>query len=98
MPIASNVTYDTDGEPNGALYTVAKQQDETDVFADLSTGRMTLEPMIDKLADGDEAPPYEVFVIRPERAPFVVVFLTLQKGGLLANTIREEYDCPRPSE
>lgn len=98
MPIASNVTYDTDGEENGALYTVAKQRDEKDVFADFATGRMTLEPMIRKLGDGGEEPPYEVFVIRPEKAPFVVVFLTLEKGGLLANTIRDEYGCPRPQE
>lgn len=95
MPIASETTYDNDGQENGALYTIAKQQDERNVFADLATGRMTLEPMIAKLREGGADPPYEVFVIRPTTAPFVVVFLTLERGGLLANTIREEYDCPR---
>jgi hypothetical protein len=95
MPIHSNVTYSTDGDPNGVLYTVAKQDGETDIFAEFRSGRMTLEPMIDKLRDGGEEPPFEVFVVRPESEPFVVVQLTLQKGGLLADTIRDEYDCPR---
>lgn len=95
-PVASNVTYDTDGQANGVVYTVAKQRGEQDVFEGFRTGRMTLEPMIDKLGDGDAEPPYEVFVIRPEREPFVVVYLTLEKGGLLPNTLRDEYDCPRP--
>ncbi|MFB6179842.1 MAG: DUF6663 family protein [Halorientalis sp.] len=96
MPIYSNVTYGTDGQPNGVLYTFAKQTDEKDIFAEFQTGRMTLEPMIDKLSEGGEDPPYEVFVIRPESTMFLVVYLTLEKGGLLADTIRDEYDCPRP--
>ncbi|WP_136716499.1 DUF6663 family protein [Halorientalis salina] len=96
MPIYSNVTYGTDSEANGVIYTFAKQGDEKDIFAEFKDGRMTLEPMIDKLGDGDEEPPFEVFVIRPESTQFLVVYLTLEKDGLLANTIRDEYDCPRP--
>jgi len=96
MPIYSNVTYGTDGDANGVIYTFAKQADEKDIFAEFKDGRMTLEPMIDKLGDGDEEPPFEVFVIRPESTQFLVVYLTLEKDGLLANTIRDEYDCPRP--
>ena len=95
MPIYSNVTYDTDGGANGVLYTFAKQNGEKDIFTEFQDGRMTLEPMIDKLGDGDEEPPFEVFVIRPEETKFLVVYLTLEKDGLLANTIRDEYDCPR---
>lgn len=98
MPIYSNVTYDTDGEANGVLYTFVKQDDEKDIFAEFANGRMTLEPMIDKLADGGREPPYEVFVIRPESTDFIVVYLALEKEGLLANTLREEYNCPRPDE
>lgn len=98
MPIYSNVTYNTDGDPNGVIYTFAKQDHEKDIFAEFKNGQMTLEPMIEKLADGDADPPYEVFVIRPESPPFLVVYLTLEKGGLLPNTIREEYDCPRPAD
>lgn len=96
MPIYSNVTYGTDSEANGVIYTFAKQGDEKDIFAEFQDGRMTLEPMIDKLGDGDEEPPFEVFVIRPESTQFLVVYLVLEKDGLLANTIRDEYDCPRP--
>jgi len=96
MPIHSNVTYSTDGDPNGVLYTFAKQDGEKDIFAEFRDGRMTLEPMIDRLGEGGEDPPYEVFVIRPEDTLFIVVYLTLDEGGLLPNTIRDEYGCPRP--
>ena len=95
-PIASDVTHGTDSEANGVVYTVAKQRGERDVFDSFRTGRMTIEPMLDKLEDGGAEPPYEVFVIRPETHPFVALYFTLQKDGLLANTLRDEYDCPRP--
>jgi hypothetical protein len=95
MPIASNVTYSTDGEANGVIYTFAKQEGEKNIFEEFRDGRMTLEPMIDRLGEGGEEPPYEVFVIRPEDTLFHVVYLTLEKDGLLANTVRDEYDCPR---
>lgn len=94
MPISANTTYSTDGDPNGALYTFAKQDGEKDIFAELRDGRMTLEPMLDRLGDGDAHPPYEVFVIRPVEARFIIVFLTVDPGGLLPNTIRDEYDLP----
>lgn len=93
-PVASNVTYDTDGRPNGVVYTVAKQDGSQDVFEGFRTGRMTLEPMLAQLGDGDAEPPYDVFVIRPETEPFVVVYFTLRKDGLLADTIRDEYVHP----
>lgn len=97
-PVASDVTYGTDGEANGVVYTVAKQRGERDVFEAFRAGRMTLEPMLDKLGDGGAEPPYEVFVIQPATHPFVALYFTLEKGGLLADTLRDEYDCPRPSE
>ena len=93
--IASTVTYDTDGQPNGALYTIARQRGGTDVFAEFRDGRRTLEPMVEKLGEAGATPPYEVFVIRPVEARFVVVYLALEAGGLLADTVREEFDCPR---
>ena len=40
-------------------------------------------------------PPHEVFVIRPVEEPFVVVYLALDRESLLADTIRDEFDCPR---
>jgi hypothetical protein len=94
--IASTVTYDTDGQPNGALYTIAKQRGGTDVFAEFRDGRRTLEPMVEKLGEGGAEPPYEVFVVRPVKERFVVVYLAIEAGGLLADTVREEFDCPRP--
>jgi len=96
MPVFSTVTYDTDGDPNGALYTVAKQPGERDLFAEFRDGRSTLEPMIDKLSEGGAEPPYEIFLIRPEPTPFFVVYLAIEKDGLLANTLRDEYGPPRP--
>jgi hypothetical protein len=95
MPISANTTYSTDGDPNGALYTFAKQDGEKDIFAEFRDGLMTLEPMIDRLGDGNADPPYEVFVIRPVDARFIIVFLTIEPDSLLPNTIRDEYDRPR---
>lgn len=40
----------------------------------------------------------EVFVLRPADGPFVVVLIALEKGGTLANTVRDTYHCPRPEE
>lgn len=93
--IASTTTFTTDGEPNGALYTIAKQGGGTDIFAQFRDGRRTLEPMVEKLGEGGAEPPHEVFVIRPAEEPFVVVYLALDREGLLADTIRDEFDCPR---
>jgi len=95
-PIGSTVTYDTDGRANGALYTIAKQGGGTDIYEQFRDGRRTLEPMVEKLGDGGAEPPHEVFVIRPVEEPFVVVYLAIETGGVLADTVREEFDCPRP--
>jgi hypothetical protein len=95
--IASTTTFTTDGEPNGALYTIAKQGGGTDIFAQFRDGRRTLEPMVEKLGEGGAEPPHEVFVIRPVEEPFVVVYLAIDRDGLLAETVRDEFDCPRDS-
>jgi len=65
------------------------------VFAEFRDGRRTLEPMVEKLGEGGAEPPYEVFVIRPAGEPFVVVYLAIDRSGLLADTVREEFDLPR---
>jgi hypothetical protein len=92
----SRVTRDTDGRPNGALYVFAKQPGARDVFEEFKSGLLPLEPLIERvderLGDGDR----EVFVMRPADEPFVVVYIAFEKGGLLATTIRETYDAPRP--
>ncbi|MEA5388250.1 DUF6663 family protein [Haloarculaceae archaeon H-GB11] len=90
-PMASQVTRNTDGDPNGALYTIAKQPGERDVFAEIRGGMLTLEPFVDRLREGGAEPPFDVFVVRPNDAPFVIVYLAMEKDGLLAETMRDTY-------
>ncbi|MDL5360695.1 DUF6663 family protein [Halalkalicoccus sp. NIPERK01] len=83
-------TYSTDGEPNGAVYVFAEQSGARDVWDELRTGAIPLEPLIDRL--GDFAPePYEVFVLDPTEEPFVVVYLVPEPDSMLANTVRDTY-------
>ncbi|PSP86245.1 hypothetical protein BRC83_00835 [Halobacteriales archaeon QS_1_68_17] len=98
--VNSRVTRDTDGDPNGVLYTFAEQSGARDVFAEMRDGRTPLEPLVEKAIEGGRDPPFEVFVLRPagDGDPFVVVYLAFEKGGLLADTVRDEYGCPRPDE
>ena len=90
-------TFSTDGEPNGAVYAFAEQAGERDVFAEIRTGALPLEPLVDRL-DGHEDCAHEVFVMRPVEHDFVVVYLVLRRDSVLADTVRDTYDCPRPSE
>ncbi len=94
--IASLTTYSTDGEANGALYAFA-DGGARDVFDELATGALPIEPLFDRLGDGRE-PPHEAFVIRSPEVAFVLVYLVARKGSTLADTVRETYDCPRPAE
>lgn len=105
-------TFSTDGEPNGAVYAIAEQHGERDVFEDIQTGRLPLEPLIDRLEDasGEEESTttpsrtaaaeddHEVFVMRPVEHDFVLVYLVARRNSLLAETVRETYECPRPTE
>ena len=93
----ADVTYGTDGDANGVVYTFAEQGGERDLFAEFRDGVRPLDPLVARLAEGED-PPFEVFVIRPAAEPFVIVYLTIEKGGLLANTVRDTYDCPRAEE
>lgn len=95
MGVNSRTTYDTDREPNGALYVVAEQRGERDVFEELRTGALPVDPLLDPV-DADE--PYEIFVLGPANHPFVAVYIVLEKDGILADTVRDTYDCPRPAE
>lgn len=99
--ITGRPTFSTDGDPNGAVYAIAEQRGERDVFAEIRDGRLPLEPLIDRLADGIDAgdePDHELFVFRPVEHDFVVVYLVHRRDSLLADTVRDTYDCPRPSE
>lgn len=97
IAVNSDVTYDTDGGANGAVYTFAKQQGARDVWEELRTGILPLEPLIERL-DGEDDGPHEVFVMRPADEEFVLVYLVLEKDSVLADTVRDTYDCPRSPE
>ena len=93
----ARLTRNTDGEPNCALYVFADHPGAGDRFAEFADGERPLEPLLERVnerRDGDR----EVFVLGPKNERFVVVYIALRKGGLLADTIRETYDCPRPEE
>lgn len=95
--VTGRPTFSTDGEPNGAVYAFAEQAGERDVFAEIRTGALPLEPLVDRL-DERENCAHEVFVLRPVEHDFVVVYLVLHRDSILADTVRDTYDCPRPSE
>ncbi|MFC3478912.1 DUF6663 family protein [Halobacterium litoreum] len=90
-------TFSTDGEPNGAVYAFAEQTGERDVFEEIRTGALPLEPLLDRLDQEDDCA-HEAFVLRPLEHDFVIVYLVLHKNSVLADTVRDTYDCPRPAE
>lgn len=51
----------------------------------------------DEAGDGP-GPDREVFVVSPADEPFVVVYIVLRKGGVLADAMRDTYARPRPDE
>lgn len=90
-PMNSRVTYGTDNEPNGVVYTFADQAGSRDLLAEFRDGGKPLEPLVDRAArpDGVE-PPFSVYVIDPEE-PFLVVYIVLEPGGLLDGTVEDTY-------
>lgn len=95
--VTGRPTLSTDGEPNGAVYAFAEQRGERDIFEEIRSGALPLEPLIDRL-EAAESVDHEVFVMRPVNHDFVVVYLVLHRDSLLADTVRDTYDCPRPGE
>lgn len=93
--VNSRVTFSNDGIPNGALYTFAEQPGAQDIFAEFREGRRPLEPILDRL---DSPPPYEAFILRPATHEFILVYVVLNKESILADTVRDTYECPRPTE
>ncbi|PSP72760.1 hypothetical protein BRC86_11770 [Halobacteriales archaeon QS_3_64_16] len=87
----SRVTKSTDNEDNGVVYTFAKQTGERDLYEEFEEGITPLEPLIARLGEGGADPPYDVFVIRPAEESFVIVYLALEREGLLARTVRDTY-------
>jgi len=90
--VNSDVTYSTDGEPVGAVYTFAKQPGVRDVFSEFQEATRPLEPLLERV---EKPEPYEVFVMRPVGEEFVVVYIVFDFDSLLADTVRDTYDCPR---
>ena len=90
-PMNSRVTYNTDNEPNGVVYTFADQSGRRDLLTEFRDGGKPLEPLVDRAARPDEIdPPLSVFVIDPEE-PFVVVYIVLEPNGLLDETVQDTY-------
>jgi hypothetical protein len=90
-------TFSTDNEPNGAVYAFAQQAGERDVFDEIRSGSLPIEPLLDRL-DEEADCAHEAFVFDPMEHDFVVVYLVLHKDSVLADTVRDTYDCPRPAE
>ncbi len=93
----SAVTRNTDNEVNGVLYVFA-EDDGGRVFESFRDGTRPLEPLIDRVNEGEGENSREVFVLRPTEGTYVIVTIALRKGGQFAETLRETYDCPAPSE
>ncbi|WP_254536896.1 DUF6663 family protein [Halomarina litorea] len=85
----SRLTRGTDGDVNGVCYVFADQPGQRDLFEEFRDGTKPLDPLLAAVTGAD--PPYEVFVLDPADHPFVVVYIALERGGLLARTVRETY-------
>ncbi|MFB6170758.1 MAG: DUF6663 family protein [Haloarculaceae archaeon] len=86
----SRVTYSTDNDPNGVVYTFAEQRGERDLFGEFRDGIKPLDPLVARLAETEE-PPFATFVIDHPAHPFVVVYLVVRRDGILAETVRDTY-------
>jgi hypothetical protein len=86
----SQVTRDTDGEPNGALYVFAEQPGAADLFAEFRDGERPLDPLVDRVNEQRDDD-HDVFAIRPADGACVCVYVVFEKDGRLAGAIREKY-------
>jgi len=93
----TQVLRNTDNEVTGAVYVFAESGDRGR-FEEFREGARPLEPLLDRVADSRGEAPREVFVLRPGGGGFTAVAIALSKGGQLAETMRDTYDCPRPDE
>ena len=89
-PMNSRVTYDTDRNPNGIVYTFAAQPGGRDLFSEFEDGTKPLEPLVARAAENAD-PPFSVWVLDPDE-PFVVVYIVLEPDGLLDRTMADTYD------
>lgn len=85
----ASVTRDTDGRPNGVLYTFAEQAGQRDLFAEFRDGEKPLEPLLARAAK-TESPPFSVWILDVSE-PFVLVTIVLNPDGLFEETMCETY-------
>ena len=85
----SQVTRDTDSDPNGVVYTFAEQAGERDLFGEFRDGIKPLEPLVARAAEAAD-PPFSVWVLDTPQ-PFVLVYIVLGPDGLLERTMCDTY-------
>lgn len=95
----SAVTYSTGKDPNGVVYTFAKQRPPRDLFEEFRTGATPIEPLIQRVdaehADaGDTEAERAVFVLNPADEEFVLLYIVFDRDGMLAKTVRDTYGLP----
>ena len=91
----SRTTYSTDNEPNGVVYTFAKQTPPRDLFEEFRTGATPIEPLIQRVeAERDDSADRAVFVMNPVDEEFVLIYIVFRKDGMLAETVRDTYGLP----
>ncbi|WP_253737399.1 DUF6663 family protein [Halohasta salina] len=91
----SRLTYSTDNEPNGVVYTFAKQTPPQDLFEEFRTGATPIEPLIQRVeAERDDSDDRAVFVMNPVDEEFVLIYIVFRKDGMLAETVRDTYGLP----
>jgi hypothetical protein len=88
--VGSRVTYTTDGEANGVVYTFADPPDQ-DRFAEFREGRRPIEPLVERVNEGRGDGSRAVFVLRPVALDCVVVLVAFDPDGLLARTVADTY-------
>jgi len=93
----TQVLRNTDNEVTGVVYVFAESGDRGR-FEEFREGARPLEPVLDRVADSRGEDAREVFVLRGAGGAFTAVAIALRKGGQLADTMRDTYDCPRPAE
>ncbi len=88
-PMNAQVTRDTDGRPNGVIYTFAEQPGQRDLFAEFADGQKPLEPLLERAATS-KAPPFSVWVVDVTE-PFVLVTIVFDPDGVFEETMCETY-------
>ncbi len=91
----SRTTYSTGNEPNGVVYTFAKQRPPRDLFEEFRTGATPIEPLIQRVeAEREDSEDRAVFVMNPVDEEFVLIYIVFKKDGMLAQTVRDTYGLP----